>query len=654
MMELWPVWLRPWWLLVVPLLIWLSWQLWHRPHRSGRWQALLPARFHAALLVGGDGQNSRWPWLLLLAAWLLALLALLGPSWQLVEQNALKRADPLVVVLDLSPAMLAADLQPSRLQQAQRKLLDLLQARGEAQTGIVVYAGSAHSLVPLSDDLLTARNLIESLKPSIMPVPGKRADLAISKATQLLQQGAQGKGRILLMTAQLSAEEQEGIRQRLAEQDTPLDILGVGTLQGAPIPQENGSFAKDQNGNILLPRLDDRGLRDLAAELDGRYSAVRLDNQDLDRLGLLSGSKTLRAADEPTQLQMWQDAGHWLLLPLLLLAACAGRRGWLFCLPLLLVLPRPSYAFEFNDLWLRPDQQGQSLLQQEQPAAAAKHFENPQWQGMALYQAGEYAEAAKRFNQGNNADDHYNRGNALAKQGELEAALDAYETALERQPNLSQAQANYELIKQLLEQQKQQESQEQQSSEQQQSDNSDSSKNQQNQQNQPGQQQGQNAPDDQSSQPGSDPGESQNSPSNESSDNNQNQDNPAQPEAGKDQTSPQNKQDDNQSAKPGNSQPTGKNRIDDEPLDANGGATGQSKPSKPATADDQQANPENLDGDAQASITEPSERTDSEQPELDEEGRQALEQWLRQIPDDPAELLRRKFWYEQQQHQEAQ
>ena len=112
--ELWPHWLRPYWLLALPLLGWLLWQLWHREKRSGRWQLLLPALMQQALLSSGRGQRYRGAWLLLGLAWLLAVLILLGPSWQRVEHSRIKRADPLVVVLDLTPAMLAADLPPSR------------------------------------------------------------------------------------------------------------------------------------------------------------------------------------------------------------------------------------------------------------------------------------------------------------------------------------------------------------------------------------------------------------------------------------------------------------------------------------------------------------------------------------------------------------
>lgn len=184
MNGLWPHWLHPFWLLALPLLAWLIWRLWHRQQRAGRWQNLLPVAFHQVLLGGGKQRSSRLPWLALGLAWLLALLALLGPSWQRAEQVSLKRADPLVVVLQLTPSMLAADVAPNRLQQAKRKLLDLLDSRRDAQTAIVVYAGSAHTLVPLSDDLATTRNLLESLKPSIMPEPGQRADLAVAQAHQ--------------------------------------------------------------------------------------------------------------------------------------------------------------------------------------------------------------------------------------------------------------------------------------------------------------------------------------------------------------------------------------------------------------------------------------------------------------------------------------
>ncbi|MBW4793967.1 tetratricopeptide repeat protein [Pseudomonas tolaasii] len=576
MSDLWPHLFRPGWLLLLPPLGWLLWQLWHRQKRAGRWQMILPPAFHAVLLSGGSGRESKSPWVVLGIAWLLAVLALLGPSWQRVEQSSQKPSDPVVVLLELTPEMLATDSPPNRLEQARRKLYDLLQARDNAPTAIVVYAGSAHTLVPLSDDLATSRNLLEALRPSIMPEPGHRADLAVEKAMTLLKQGGLGQGRLLLVGSSLSKQERQGIRLQLQGAQAPtLSILGIGSREGTPVTQESGEFLKDEQGAILVPRLDSPTLKAFASEMGGRYRAARLDDKDLRQLNLLDGPQSLRNDGQLLHLDTWADQGYWLLLPLLLLAACAGRRGWLFCLPLLLLgAPQPSYAFELQDLWLRPDQQGQYLLKHKRPAEAAEHFEDPQWQGVALYEAGNYAEAIKRFAQGNDAYAHYNRGNALARSGELEAAIDAYEQALEAQPDLQPALKNKALVEKIQQEKAEPEP-------------AKPVKNEDDETTQPGQ----------TAQPGA---SGQNSTGGEQSEQGQG-------EAGKGDT------------QTGATPPPGGNEVPGSEL---GDEHTTTPPLRPADAS------------------------------IDGEHRQALEQWLREIPDNPGELLRRKFWYEQQQHQD--
>jgi Ca-activated chloride channel family protein len=574
MSALWPYWFRPWWLLLLPLLGGLLWQLWHRQKRAGRWQMILPPAFHAALLSGGNGRDSKLPWVVLGLAWVLTVLALLGPSWERVEQTSQKPADPLVVILELTPEMLATDVAPNRLEQARRKLFDLLQNRSDAQTAIVVYAGSAHTLVPLSDDLSTSRNLLDALKPSLMPEAGHRADLAVIKALALLNQGALGDGRILLIGSTLTEQERQGIRRAMNGKSTQFLMLGIGTAEGAPITREDGSFLKDDQGAILVPRLDEPSLMAFANALDGRYHHARLDDADLRALGLLDGPRSLRSDGQTLRLDTWADQGYWLLLPLLMLAACAGRRGWLFCLPLLFLVPQPSYAFDFEDLWLRPDQRGQHLLKQERPAEAAQHFEDRQWQGVALYEAGDYSGAAQRFAEGNDARAHYNRGNALAKSGELEAALDAYEQALELQPDLRPAQTNKALVENLIKQK--------------------------------------------ATAPTAEPDK------NDSSDSETTTQEPPPGAATQPTSSGEPKTDAQQPSEHAEQSSTrppkaGTNEVPGSEL---GDEQSTRPPLRPANAT------------------------------IDGEQRQALEQWLRKIPDDPGELLRRKFWYEQQQHQD--
>ena len=572
MSELLPYLLRPFWLIVLPLPIWLMWRLWHRQRQTGRWQRLLPEAFHTALLTRGKLRNSKLPWILLGSAWLLGCLALLGPSWQQVEQPSLTRADPLVILLETTPAMLATDVRPSRLEQAKRKILDLLQTRQDAQTAVVVFAGSAHTLVPLSNDMATTQNLLDALQPDLMPEPGHRADLAVAQGIALLQQGANGAGRLLLIGSSLNEPERASIEQQLEENELSLLLLGIGTEQGAPIPLEDGSFLKDDKGSIVIPRLDDNAMRRFASQIGGRYQQARVDDADLRNLGLLERNGKLVAQDETTRLDAWQDQGYWLLLPLVLLAAFAGRRGWLFCLPIVLFVPQPASALSFDDLWLRPDQQGMRLLESSRPGEAATRFEDHRWQGYARYQAGDFAGAAEQFGKGDSAADHYNRGNALARNDELQAAIEAYEQALELDPGLDVARRNKTTVEEALRQKE------------------------------------------------------------------------AQADADPDASPPQESTSEAEQRK----QPRG-SKAPDTSSDSTDQTTAQAPPEPAGEVSSETLNESPPESEPVATDQQ---MAQAQEVPVDPEQDQAMNQWLRKIPDDPGELLRRKFLYEQRKRQE--
>jgi Ca-activated chloride channel family protein len=115
------------------------------------------------------------------------------------------------------------------------------------------------------------------------------------------------------------------------------------------------------------------------------------------------------------------------------------------------VAPSPrAEAFEWQDLWKRPDQRGFEELQREQPARAAELFENPEWRGAAEYRAGAFEASAATLSAIDSAEASYNRGNALAKAGELEAAIEAYDRALELVPDHADARYNRDLVEQFL------------------------------------------------------------------------------------------------------------------------------------------------------------------------------------------------------------
>lgn len=115
-----------------------------------------------------------------------------------------------------------------------------------------------------------------------------------------------------------------------------------------------------------------------------------------------------------------------------------------------------SCAFNSANLWLRPDQQGARLYMQQNYIAAAERFQNPLWRGVAYYRAGNYQAAVEQFNQLDSSLADYNRGNALAKLGQFSAALNAYSAALKKDPGNVDAQYNKALLEKLLQEQQKQ------------------------------------------------------------------------------------------------------------------------------------------------------------------------------------------------------
>ena len=237
----------------------------------------------------------------------------------------------------------------------------------------------------------------------------------------------------------------------------------MGTTDGAPITLPEGGFLKDDQGNIVLPKLNNRDLAKLAEAGQGIYQSLTPDDTDVKTL--------LSEFDKPVQqegkenknllIDIWEDKGPWLLLLTLPLAALSFRRG-LLCFGLLLLLPLPknSYAFEWQDLWQNQDQQAQQAYKNNQFEQAANLFNNPDWKAAANYKVGAYDKALENLKSTQSEQGAYNQGNALAQSGQLEQAIKAYEKALQLKPDDADAQYNKELVenelkKQQLDQQQQ-------------------------------------------------------------------------------------------------------------------------------------------------------------------------------------------------------
>ena len=594
--------LRPLWLIAIPLFWWMVFRLLSKWWRKGEWDKEVDPHLLEFLATSPLQQKRRLlPWAMCFAGTLL-LLSLSGPVWQKKSQPLLKKTQARVLVLDLSYSMLAADIKPTRIERARYKLEDLLNRFVEGETALVGYAGEAFVISPLTHDPLTISALLPGLHPNIMPVPGSRPELAVGLATELLNRSRATTGHIILITDGIEESEISAVIKNAGSDR--LTILAVGTESGSPIALPAGGFLKDKNGAIVIPKLNMIPLKKLVDQTQGELTVLSPDDQDVDTIISVETSAVNFVEDQQQRTAyMWNEEGPWLLLLVLPLTALLFRRGVLFSLGIIVftsVFASPSMvmAFGWDDLWLRPDRQASKLFEQGETKQASELFENDEWKGAASYRSGDYQQAIDQFSKQDNPRANFNRGNALAFAGRLQDALKAYQQVLSDDPQHQDAQFNKELIEELLK--KQQKKQQQ---------------NKQNKQDKKKQQQQRDSSGNQDQSAG-DPEQKPEAEKNESD-----------KQQSKDSQDKMNEQK-NEDEKDKRNQEDEKDEFADK--QNNQKSADQSKQQNIAVKENSDLTPE------------------------DRSRQQTMEQWLRKIPDDPGRLLRNKMKREYQRRSKKQ
>lgn len=321
--------LRPYWLLMLLPVFFLIIYLWRVNQIRHDWSGVCDRHLLPALLVSGAKKRFRWELILLALSWMLAVVILAGPSWLKVSQPVYYSEYPRVLVLDLSPAMNAQDIVPSRLERARYKILDILQRQREGQFGLVAFSAEAYVVSPLTHDAATIEAMIAELKTEIMPVPGSNITAALHQADELIKQAGYAKGDIILLTASSPSTTDFAVAKQLKQQGKRLMVLAMATAQGAPLPGQTG-FVSDTKGQLLVSKLDKTGLETLAIEGDGRYATFSDTRQDIDLLLSNDDERMVEQSGKEKQEQaiLWQDNGGLLIFILLPVALLAFRRGW--------------------------------------------------------------------------------------------------------------------------------------------------------------------------------------------------------------------------------------------------------------------------------------------------------------------------------------
>ncbi|OBU33558.1 VWA domain-containing protein [Photobacterium phosphoreum] len=442
-----------WFAALIPLIIVLPW-LKGKAQHSG---LIAP---HLAQKLGlTQQQPKRWPLGLLTLGWLIAVIAMAGPSWQKVKLPAYNLSGARVLVMNMSQSMYATDIKPNRLTQERFKALDMLPGWKEGSTGLVAFAGDGYEVSPLTTDSSTLRNLIPSLSPDVMPIAGNNAASGIAEAIRLLKQAGHNTGDIILMTDGMSKTVAQQALADLKGTHYRVSILAMGTVEGAPIQLPNGSLLSE-NGTPVISKIDIGTLMSITDSTGGILQMAQATDNDVNAIvhftakPLDSGKK-----GHEKELQERLNGGFWLIIPLLLFALLSFRRGVVLAAMFILLPIDHAQASP----WTNTNRQAYETFTDGNYKQAAQDFTSPQWKGIAEYKAKQYEQAIETLKPLQDPTSQYNLGNAYAQKGDYKQALETYKKLLKQQPDFADAKKNLAIVEQAEKQKRQQQEKKEQS-----------------------------------------------------------------------------------------------------------------------------------------------------------------------------------------------
>ena len=443
--------LRPWWLLaLIPLLLTLGF-LWSARDPMGKWRKTIEPHLLKVMLVRHGRASWFNPVSVSVFMVILGIVAMAGPSWEQQPSPFSEDIAALVVVLDASSSMQQEDIQPSRLERAKQKMQDLLALRPGGRIGLIVYAGTAHSVIPLTNDQDVVKNFLNAIVTEMMPKQGKFPEKALPIAAQMLRDSPV-PGTLLLIGDGISPKTSADFKNYFATQDHQLLILGMG--------RETSSTSEVESLEGPFIPLERTALEKLASEGGGFYQSLTLDKEDVKQLTRRINNYLVIVDDVSSR---WVDAGYYLLYPFALIMLLWFRKGWTlhWCIALALVtsltLPGPAMSndslfgqWRFMDLWLTPDQQGRYFMRKGDYKSAAERFENITWRGIAYYRNEDFKAAVEMFSRIETVEGYFNLGNAWAHSRNYVNAMKAYNNVLKLDPEHKGAINNKKKIQEII------------------------------------------------------------------------------------------------------------------------------------------------------------------------------------------------------------
>jgi Ca-activated chloride channel family protein len=258
-------------------------------------------------------------WILLVCAGLFVLV-IAGPQFGSKLESVKKRGIEVMVCLDVSNSMLSTDVSPTRLDKAKQILSRLVDDLNNDKFGLIVFAGDAYIQLPITSDYVSAKMFLSSINPSMVPVQGTAIGAAINLATRSFSPNEKTKKTIVLITdAENHEDDAIGAAKQAKESGITVNVIGIGSLDGKPIPTNNG-YMQDNEGNMVLTKLDEKTAQEIAVAGKGMYA--RADNTNGALKALQKELDTMTKSEVESKVYSSYDEKYaipaWILLVLLI------------------------------------------------------------------------------------------------------------------------------------------------------------------------------------------------------------------------------------------------------------------------------------------------------------------------------------------------
>jgi Ca-activated chloride channel family protein len=310
--------IRPYWLLVIIPVIFIFLSFNRRDDSMAFWKKVMSKEIIAKLTISAKGQNGLSPKFLMIVIALVFSVVLAGPTWQQQNSPFTEDKSVLIIALDVSKTMNQTDIQPTRLLRAKQKIIELLALRGDANTALIAYSGSAHTVMPTTNDSKMIRHFLDSLNNTLMPKSGKRPQAILPIASKLFEPTLV-PGTLLLMGDGGSAETVSEFAEFFKSQSHQLIVWGFGKSTRL---EQKGDL--DETDSKIIP-MQLSQLESLVDNSHGRLVLMSHDKQDVQKVyhSIENNLVIIEDSSRP-----WLDSGYLLIYLAALFFLFWFRRGW--------------------------------------------------------------------------------------------------------------------------------------------------------------------------------------------------------------------------------------------------------------------------------------------------------------------------------------